>query len=114
MPARSPTRSVLAQANRLLPALASAVAKLEVDVSVEPMRSQIGSGSLPVDRLPSAGLVVRARKKGSALNKLEARLRGLPVPVIGRIADNALWLDLRCLGRDEENELATQLASLTC
>jgi len=109
-----PQADILAQANRLLPALASAVAKLEVDVSVEPMRSQIGSGSLPVDRLPSAGLVVRARKKGSALNKLEARLRGLPVPVIGRIADNALWLDLRCLSSGEENELAAQLATLTC
>ncbi|HYD55704.1 MAG TPA: L-seryl-tRNA(Sec) selenium transferase [Burkholderiales bacterium] len=56
--------------------------------------SQVGSGSLPVDRLPSAGL--RIVTEGS-LEALAARLRALPIPVIGRIHDGALWLDLRCL-----------------
>ena len=109
-----PQAEIQAQAQRLLPVLARAVATLEVDVSVEPTASQIGSGSLPVDRLPSAGLVVRARKKGGALNRLETKLRRLPVPVIGRLADNALWLDLRCLGADQESEFAAQLGDLAC
>ena len=109
-----PQVDILAQANRLLPLLAQALAKNDLDIAAEPMLSQIGSGSLPIDRLPSAGLVLRARKKGGALNRLEARLRALPVPVIGRIAENALWLDLRCLAIGDETEFAAQLDMLSC
>lgn len=85
------------------------------DVSVEPMFSQIGSGALPVDVLPSSGLVVRHRGKGSsgrALLKLERALRALPRPVIGRIADDALRLDLRCLESADEAAFVAQLAEL--
>jgi len=103
---------ITAQAERLLPAVQQAVAAWDLGVAVVPMRSQIGSGSLPVDRLPSAGLQflprAGARKGGSVLTRLEARLRGLPVPVIGRVADNALWLDLRCLEQRDEAEFLAQ------
>jgi L-seryl-tRNA(Ser) seleniumtransferase len=107
-----PQAEILAQAERLQPALARALADWPLGVTVEPMRSQIGSGSLPVDRLPSAGLVCRPQRKGGVLNRLEKTLRQLPVPVIGRIADNALWLDLRCLRAEDESRLAAQLAQL--
>jgi len=88
-------------AERVLPAVSAAVAPRFV-VTVEAMMSQIGSGSLPVDRLPSAGLVLAPAgtlKKGigSALDELTRALRDLPLPVIGRITDDRLWLDLRCL-----------------
>ncbi len=104
---------IQAQAGRLLPTLAAALASWPVTVAVEPLASQIGSGSLPVDRLPSAGLVARpAGKRAGILHKLEAALRGLPVPVIGRIADDSLRLDLRCLATAEEAAFASQLARL--
>jgi L-seryl-tRNA(Ser) seleniumtransferase len=67
------------------------------------MSSQIGSGAMPSDRLASFGLrVQKARARGTGLNHLEAMLRELPRPVIGRVADKALWLDLRCLEAAEE------------
>ena len=67
--------------------------------------SQIGSGSLPVDRLPSAALTFTPHDgRGSHLESLAARWRELPVPVIGRIYDGRLWLDLRCL-EDEQRFL---------
>jgi L-seryl-tRNA(Ser) seleniumtransferase len=70
-------------------------------VALRECQSQIGSGSLPVDLLRSAALVlsplVSGRGAGAALKALEKRLRELPIPVLGRIADGALWLDLRCV-----------------
>ncbi|HMA89087.1 MAG TPA: L-seryl-tRNA(Sec) selenium transferase [Burkholderiales bacterium] len=64
-------------------------------VSVEECASQVGSGSLPVDRLPSAAL--RIASPGVKPAVIAMALRALPIPVIGRIHDDALWLDLRCL-----------------
>ncbi|TKU68894.1 L-seryl-tRNA(Sec) selenium transferase [Citrobacter sp. TBCS-14] len=70
----------------------------EFALNVMPCLSQIGSGSLPVDRLPSAALTFTPHDgRGSRLEALAARWRALPVPVIGRIYDGRLWLDLRCL-----------------
>ena len=113
-----PAADIEAAARRLQPALSKVIAARaasEFDVSVDPMRSQIGSGSLPVDRLESFGLVIRPRgKKKGGLSKLETQLRALPVPVIGRLADNALWLDLRCLEVGDEGEFARQLGALAC
>jgi L-seryl-tRNA(Ser) seleniumtransferase len=62
-------------------------------VTVAACESQIGSGALPMETLPSAALVVR----GTNPEALAARLRGLRLPVIGRIREDALRLDLRCL-----------------
>ncbi|MBI5922022.1 MAG: L-seryl-tRNA(Sec) selenium transferase [Betaproteobacteria bacterium] len=104
---------IRAQAERLLPVLQEVLATWQVSVTCEALSSQIGSGSLPVDRLPSAGIVVRPRgKRSGILHALERRLRGLPVPVLGHIADAALRLDLRCMAEAEEHEFAVQLARL--
>lgn len=84
------------QGERLQTGLAAHYA--DFDLRVEPCLSQIGSGSLPVDRLPSAALTFTPRDgRGSQLEALAARWRLLPVPVIGRVYDGRLWLDLRCL-----------------
>ncbi|MHB1215257.1 MAG: L-seryl-tRNA(Sec) selenium transferase [Thiobacillus sp.] len=102
---------IQAQAQRLLPAMQQALAGWPVKVAVEPALSQIGSGSLPVDRLQSGALVVRpGTRKGGVLRDLEAALRGLPVPVIGRIGEGALRLDLRCLS--DETTFLAQLSGL--
>jgi L-seryl-tRNA(Ser) seleniumtransferase len=87
------------------------------------MMSQIGSGALPVDQLPSYGLVIRAsvdkaagknagQRSSNPLGALEQRLRALPVPVIGRVAQDALWLDLRCLDEHQRQRFIDQLALL--
>jgi L-seryl-tRNA(Ser) seleniumtransferase len=108
-----PPADIQAQAERLLPAMQQALAGWPVKVSVEPALSQTGSGSLPVDRLQSSALAVRpGTRKSGVLHDIEAALRGLPIPVIGRIADGALRLDLRCLSAADEADLLAQLAKL--
>ncbi len=104
-----------AAARRLLPAMRTVLASLPVDVAIVALRSQIGSGSLPVDRLPSAGFSIRPRgRKGGVLHRIEAGLRGLRRPVIGRIEDGALLLDLRCLTPMEEAPFTANLEQLSC
>ena len=81
-------------------------------VSIISCKSQIGSGSLPVERLNSAGLSIKpdAQRKGTPLKNLLQAFRGLPIPVIGRIQDDALILDLRCL--DDVTGFEEQLIKL--
>lgn len=118
LPERLPTLALLmrpqadirAACERTLPAFAR-FAGAGFAARCEPCASQIGSGALPVERLPSCAVVlapVAAKGSGRALARLARRLRDLPIPVIGRVQDNALWLDLRCL-RDEA-ALLRQLA----
>ena len=103
-----PAAEIEALALRLVPAMAAWLGE-STQVTVAAVHSQIGSGALPVDRLPSHALRLAPagpkRGAGRALAQLAARCRALPVPVIGRIADDALWLDLRCL-EDEAGFLA--------
>ncbi len=108
-----PSDDIQAQAERLLPSMQQALAGWQVKVAVEPALSQIGSGSLPVDRLESCALAVRpGSRKSGVLHDIERALRGLPLPVIGRIADGALRLDLRCLSVADEADFAAQLSLL--
>ena len=106
-----PESDIRALALRLLPTLQAALAG-QAQASVEACRSQIGSGSLPVDLLPSACLAIRpvGKSSGRALNRLADAFRALPAPVIGRLEDGALRFDLRCL--EDEAGFAAQLACL--
>jgi L-seryl-tRNA(Ser) seleniumtransferase len=91
-----PQTEIEAQARRLLAPVASAVGAA-FTVAVCECRSQIGSGAAPLDTVASAGLVIRSRAGGRALEQLAAALRNLARPVIGRIEDGGLTLDLRCM-----------------
>jgi L-seryl-tRNA(Ser) seleniumtransferase len=106
-----PADDMRAAAERVLPALQHCAGGTYA-VAIEPMFSQIGSGALPVDVLPSYGLAARlasGKRNGRLLHQLERRLRELPRPVLGRIADDALRLDLRCLEAGDEALLIAQL-----
>ncbi len=85
-----------AQASRLLGPVAQALGSAYA-VEVAPCESQIGSGALPLETIPSAGLSIRAEGGGRALEELAQRLRDLPRPIIGRIVSDRLVFDLRRL-----------------
>ena len=83
-------------------------------MSVADCTSQIGSGALPLETLPSAGIAISARRaqgrRHAGWRRLAAAFRSLPIPVIGHVKDGALILDLRCL--DDEAGFAAQLGQL--
>ena len=69
-----------------------------VSAELTECKSQIGSGALPVDSLPSFGLkIAPLTDKSISIEKLNFMLRGLPCPVIGRITKQCIVLDCRCL-----------------
>ncbi|MFO1151436.1 MAG: L-seryl-tRNA(Sec) selenium transferase [Alsobacter sp.] len=106
-----PQAEVRALAASLAPAFSEALGD-GWSVEIRDCASQIGSGALPQDLLPSAALTAapRAKAKGRALQDLAGRLRALPIPVIGRTAEDRLWLDLRCL--ETPQDFAAQFAAL--
>ena len=109
-----PASAMRAQAETLLPPLQAVLGAAYV-VALEAMKSQIGSGALPVDQLPSFGLAIRSApgsRLSNPLGTLEQRLRALPCPVIGRIAQDTLWLDLRCLETPHQAAFIEQLEEL--
>jgi L-seryl-tRNA(Ser) seleniumtransferase len=107
-----PAAEMAALAVRLRDPLAAAIGE-GYSVSVAECASQIGSGALPLEVLPSVGIAITpaARKgAGTQLEALTAAFRALPVPVIGHIKDGALRFDLRCL--DDEADFLGQLGRL--
>jgi L-seryl-tRNA(Ser) seleniumtransferase len=106
-----PQVEIRAQAAALMPKIAKAAAGLATTRVVDCV-SQIGSGALPVDTLPSAGIALtpRGKRRSGAADALAAAFRALPVPVIGRISEGDLILDLRCLS--DEQAFVVQLQHL--
>ena len=92
-----------ATAARIAPALRIVWPNREVGITA--CRSQIGSGALPVDLIPSMAITVG----GPTLGGLVAEFRSLPRPVIGRLHEEKLWLDCRCLESDDEAAFLEQL-----
>jgi L-seryl-tRNA(Ser) seleniumtransferase len=61
--------------------------------------SLAGGGSLPTQEIPT--MLISVRSESLPINKIEERLRQLDVPIIARIVDDALLLDLRTIAEEE-------------
>lgn len=106
---------IAALAERLRPQLEATLSgESGISVSIEPCSSQIGSGALPIETLPSFCIAMRQaqtnRRAGAFLKNIEKAFRNLPIPVIGRINDSAFRIDLRCL--EDESGFVAQLPVL--
>ena len=87
------------RADRLAERLAQAAPSLSVDVSASISRS--GGGTLPLHEIPS--YAVRLRYED--VEAMAERLRSSEPPVVGRIVEDRLWLDVRTLLDGDEEEI---------
>ncbi len=76
-------------------------------ISVVDVESRVGGGALPEQGLPSRALALRPA--GMSVGELESGLRRLTPPIVGRIEDETLLLDLRTVADPEVGPLAAGL-----
>jgi len=76
-------------------------------VEVVSLTSEAGGGSFPDVYLPSFGIALQPA--AITVEKLEARMRALDVPIIGRIEKDRLLIDMRTIREEEEHELIAGL-----
>ena len=105
-----PEMEIQQLATSLLPDLIR-VLKGFARVEVVATESQIGSGALPLARIPSHAIAITPiNESDAALQSLSRAFRNLPLPVVGRVAAGRLLLDCRTL--DSPARLLDQLNQL--
>ncbi len=84
-------------------------AKLPAECKVCACQSQVGGGSMPMQTLESAGVAIKPQLISA--QEFERRLRGLPVPVVARISEDALVFDMRTM-QNMQSIVTSQLKEL--
>jgi L-seryl-tRNA(Ser) seleniumtransferase len=95
---RVPAVRMIAQPPEILRKRAEALAA-RLGGTVESCTSTVGGGAMPTAELPSFAVTM------SDPEALDRKLRGAAVPVIARIEDGRLWLDVRTIADDEVEDV---------
>ena len=98
----APVAGIAARAEQLATSLRAA----GISASTRAVDATVGGGAFPAARIPSAAVALEVPDADS----VAARLRGARVPVIGRIADGVLLLDLRGVPAELDAELGALVA----
>ena len=83
--------------------LHAALVAAGVACRVVPALARVGGGSLPLRELPSRAVVLAG---GAVLAAALRQPRGPETPVVARLADGQLWLDVRAVHPSQLDELA--------
>lgn len=102
-----PVDTLAARASALCARLSGAAG---LRVSTQACEAAIGGGSTPGVTVESRALVVSVT--GRSAHDVAAAMRGNQPPVVGRVADDALWLDLRTVLPEQDDALAAALLRL--
>jgi L-seryl-tRNA(Ser) seleniumtransferase len=79
-------------------------AELGAGVEIVDSEGSVGGGAFPTARIPSIALAVTGRPSA-----IEARLRENDPPVVGRVTDGRLLLDLRTVFPSDDGDLAAAI-----
>ncbi|UCE17059.1 MAG: L-seryl-tRNA(Sec) selenium transferase [Gemmatimonadota bacterium] len=88
----------------------SAKLRDRVEISIESGLSRVGGGSLPMESLPTK--LIALKPVHISPDELAARLRDCPLPILGRIQQDTIFLDVRTIRKHEEDEVREALLNL--
>lgn len=92
--------------------LKRALAKKDIKakLSIIECESQIGGGSLPLERLSSFALAIVPKK--FSIFETEKKMRALKRPIIPRVFDDMIVMDLRCIQKDDIKDIAEMMGDI--
>ena len=90
--------------------LAARVADADAEVEIADGRSLVGGGSTPAQSLPTK--LIRIASARHSASELEARLRSGATPVVARIEEERLLIDLRTVFPEQEPALEEALSQV--
>lgn len=103
-----PLDEITAEARSLMRSLKRS--GIPAQITLEPCQSQIGGGSLPLERIPSMAVTIRPEHISVA--ELEERMRHLSVPIIPRVVNDTVLLDVRTLDKKACKIIVEELREL--
>lgn len=84
--------------------------KLQAAVCVQECESQIGGGSLPLERISSMGVVIKPY--AMTVPELETAMRKLDIPIIPRVVNDTVLMDVRTMDKEQMSLAADELAGI--
>jgi L-seryl-tRNA(Ser) seleniumtransferase len=108
-----PTTHMLAATADALRARAAALAAAigtvpHLEIAVTACTSTVGGGAMPTAELPSYAVTIT----GKSADDLDRALRAAPTPIIARIEDGKLWLDVRTIADEDGADIVAAVRAL--
>ncbi|MGO1818423.1 MAG: hypothetical protein ACTH0S_01920, partial [Senegalia sp. (in: firmicutes)] len=70
-----------------------------IKIQIKDDFSQVGGGSLPLEQIKTKVIIIKSLDE--KISKVEENLRNLNPPIVGRIKNDELYIDLRTVREDE-------------
>jgi len=102
-----PNATLKERANEILASLNNS----QINVEIVETNSQMGSGALPLEKIPAVALRVRSERLSE--EQIAAALRRFRPPILGYIKENAVFLNLKTVREAEIPLIARALNSLS-
>ncbi len=99
-----PALAMLTESPAAIRARAEGIVATVASGAVAPCESTVGGGAFPTARIPSFAVTLV-----DDIVAVERRLRHGAIPVVGRLADGRLWLDLRSVPPEDDAVLVAML-----
>lgn len=88
----------------------TAANSLRADIRVEASKSQVGGGSLPAQYMDSYSVAVNPSEM--SVNELEQKMRLTEPHIVGRIANETYYLDVRSIFEEELSAVSAKLSEI--